>query len=109
MHQQIYQRLSQVARLGQYVTYSDIAPLANLDIGIQADRNEIGRLLGEISLFEHNQGHPLLSAVVIHRDNNMPGQGFFQLARQLNLHRGTDDLLFFIEELRRVHNHWRQP
>ncbi|MEW5980543.1 MAG: hypothetical protein AB1898_32560 [Acidobacteriota bacterium] len=108
MHQQIYERLLGVARAGGYVTYTDIAPMAGLDMGNQADRNEIGRLLGEISTHEHNQGRPLLSVVVIHRDNNMPGQGFFELARDLNVYHGRDDLLFFIEELRRVHEYWRQ-
>ncbi len=108
MHEQIYKRLVNVAQAGGYITYSDIAPLAGLDMTLQADRTEIGRILGEISTFEHNQGRPLLSVIVIHRDNNMPGEGFFQLARDLNRYQGADDLLFFIQELQRVHQHWRQ-
>lgn len=106
MHEQIYRTLIDVARSGRYTTYAEIAPLAGLDMPLQADRTEIGRILGEISTFEHSQGRPLLSAVVIHSDNNMPGEGFFRLARQLNLHTGTDDLQFFIQELRKVHEYW---
>lgn len=107
MNEAIYHRLIEVARSGGYLTYSDIAPLAGLDMGSQADRTEIGRLLGEISTFEHVQGRPLLSAIVIHRDNNIPGPGFFVLARELNLHHGTDDFLFFIREFQRVQDYWQ--
>ena len=109
MHEQIYQRLIAVARAQSVITYAEIAPMADLDMNNQADRTEIGRLLGEISAFEHQQGHPLLSVVVIHRDNNTPGQGFFSLARELNVYNGQDDFLFFIQELRRAHDFWRDP
>jgi len=49
----------------------------------------------------------MLSVVVVHKANNIPGQGFFTLARELGLYRGNDDLLFFTEELRKVHEFWR--
>lgn len=107
MHQAIYERLVAVARAEDVTTYTDISPLAGLDMDNPDHRDKIGQLLGEISTFEHNHGRPLLSAVVIHRGNNIPGQGFFTLARELGLHTGTDDLVFFIRELRRVHDHWR--
>jgi len=107
MHQILYERLIGVARSGNYVTYAEIAPLAGLDMGNPDDRTEIGRLLGEISTFEHQQGRPLLSAIVIHKDNNMPGQGFFNLARELHLYDGSNDLVFFIREFQRFHDHWR--
>ncbi len=107
MHEAIYQRLLNVARNQTVVTYGDIAPLANLDMAIQDDRIEIGRLLGDISIFEHQQQRPLLSAVVIHRVNNMPGHGFFNVARGLGLDTGKDEFLFFVGELRRVHDYWR--
>jgi len=81
MNEELHRRLVSVARLGRYVIYSEIAPLLGLDMSSPADRTEIGRLLGEVSVFEHQLGHPLLSAIVIHRDNNIPGPGFFQLAK----------------------------
>jgi len=107
MHQAIYEQLKSVAQQGNVTTYSDIAPLANLDMGNQADRNKIGEILGEISTFEHEHKRPLLSVIVIHRDNNMPGQGFFNLARELGIYKGSDDFLFFVNELRRVHDYWK--
>ena len=44
------------------------------------DRDQISLLLDEISRHEHARGNPLLSAVVIHMDDNIPGNGFFTLA-----------------------------
>jgi hypothetical protein len=107
MHQAIYEELKRVAQAGSYTTYSDIAPLARLNMDNQSDRNKMGEILGEISVYEHQQDRPLLSVVVIHRDDNMPGLGFFNLARELGVYKGKDDFEFFIAELRRVHDHWK--
>ena len=107
MHQQIYERLVLVARQQDVVTYTDIAPLAELSMDNEADRLRIGGILGEISSSEYRQDRPLLSAVVIHRDNNIPGLGFFTLARELGLYHGDNDFMFFAQELRRVHDYWR--
>ena len=108
MNTNILERLKSVARAQDVTAYSDIAPLAGLDMSSPDDRNRIAEILGEISRQEHAQGHPMLSAVVIHRDNNIPGQGFFTLARELGLYRGNNDLMFFVNELRRVHDYWKQ-
>jgi hypothetical protein len=51
---------------------------------------------------------PLLSAVVIYRQDNIPGNGFFQMAQNVGAYTGGDRYIFFIEELRRVHDYWRQ-
>ena len=107
MHDAIYEKLKQVARSGEITYYADIAPLAGLDMSNPDDRNKIRKILGEISTYEHQKGHPLLSAVVIHRDDNMPGDGFFTLARALGIQKKETDFIFFIEELRRVHDWWK--
>jgi hypothetical protein len=107
MNKTIHEKLKEIARTQDITTYSDIAPLAGLDMGSQDDRNRIAGILGEISRYEHTLGHPMLSVVVVHKANNIPGQGFFTLARELGLYRGNDDLLFFTEELRKVHEFWR--
>ena len=108
MHKEIYDKLKAVAKAGQVTHYSEVAPLAGLDMSLQEDRNRIATILDEISTFEHHKGHPLLSAVVIHKEDNMPGQGFFTLGRRLGLHKGEDNFLFFIQELRRVHDYWNK-
>ena len=103
MHQAMYEELKRAALRQTTVTYSEIAPLADLDMEDPSHRDEIGRLLGEISKHEHGMNRPLLSVLVIHRDNNMPGPGFFKLAKRLRLYDGRDDLKYFLDELKRVH------
>jgi len=113
MHQEIYERLQEVARRRNVVYYSEIAPLAGLDMSLECDRAEIGCLLGEISTCEHEHGRPLLSAVVVHKPDPQseeslgPGQGFFTLARELGLMAPDDDEDdFWQHELRRAYDHW---
>ena len=105
----VYEELKRVARAQGQVAYSEIAPLAQLDMESPADRNQLSDILGEISLFEHKNGRPLLSVVVLYRDDNMPGQGFFRLARELGVYAGKDDIAFFVRELKRVHAYWKAP
>lgn len=102
----IYERLKEVARAGETITYSEIAPMADLDMSSQADRTEIGRILGAISTREHEDGRPLLSAVVVLSNIGYPGKGFFTLAQELGIYDGSDDLAFFVQELARVHEYW---
>ncbi len=107
MNPQILEKIKAVARAQGATAYSDIAPLAGLDMSSPDDRNTLAEILCEISRQEHAQGRPMLSAVVIHRENNIPGQGFFTLARELGLYSGNNDLIFFGKELRRVHDFWK--
>ena len=107
MNKEIYKKLQEVAKSGNVTNYSDIAPLANLDMSNPDDRNKISVILDEISEKEHEEGRPLLSTVVIHKDNNMPGKGYFKMAKRIGLHTGNDDFMFYINELRKVHNYYK--
>ena len=106
MNQTLYERLLEVARAGEVTRYSDVAPLVGLDMARESDRGRMGELLDEISSFEFRNGRPLLSAVVIRSDINMPGAGFFVLATQTGLFEGGERLVFWAHELMRVHQHW---
>lgn len=109
VHQEIYKKLQEVARKQELITYSEIARLASLNMESQAERNRIGEILGEISMFEYDQGRPLLSAIVVHADDLTPGRGFFHLARQLGLLGGHDDrseTTFFVNEVKKVYRYW---
>lgn len=103
MYTDLYEKLKETARKGGIVHYSDIAPLVKLDMANPADRNEIGKILGDISLEEHEEGRPLLSVVVVSKSSGMPGQGFFDLAKELGLYDGKAHDKFFYQELRKVH------
>jgi hypothetical protein len=107
MNQLLYERLCDVARQEDIARYSEVAPIVGLDMANPEDRVCISKLLDDISRHEHRLGHPLLSAVVIHKEDNMPGNGFFVLAQELKLFRGGDRFGYFLQELRRVHEHWR--
>ena len=62
-------------------------------------------LLGEISAEEHAVGRPLLSAVVVRKDEALPipGPGFYRLAKELgSMSKGEDKVVFWKAEFRRV-------
>ena len=108
MNRAIHERLTRAARDQDLIFYEDIAPLADLDLELQRDRTELGRLLGDISTYEHEHGKPLLSAVVVFKDEShrMPGSGFFKLRSVLGLRPRQDDMAFWATELQRVYAVW---
>lgn len=108
LHRPIYEALKQIAQKQRTTTYSDIAPLAGLDMDSPADRDKIREILGKISTYEPHNGRPMLTAVVVHKQDNMPGDGFFELAQHLGLMgKGEDHLAFFARELTRVLQAWK--
>ena len=110
IHQAIYARLRDVAKNEQVVFYHQVAPLASLDMSLADDRNRIADILDEISSFEHAQGRPLLSVVVVQSETGRPGKGFYKLATRLRLYSGRSDLdemEFFISTVKRAYSTWR--
>ena len=102
----IYQAIKQVAKNEVTTYYSDIAPLVGLDMSYEPDRNIMSNILDKISKNEHENGKPLLSAVVILRDKNIPGDGFFGMAQEVGVYNGGDKDQFWASELWRVYNYW---
>ena len=105
MDGQIRDMLIEAAQQRRVLSYAEVGEVLNLDMDNPHHRREIGRILGEISTEEHNNGRPLLSAVVVHRENHRPGPGFFSLARELGIQGpDEDDETFYTNELNRVFN-----
>lgn len=104
----LYDKLRDVARKRGTVYYSEIAPIVGIDMDSPHFGTHVGRLLDDINHAEVAAQRPLLSAVVIRKDANIPGAGFFTCARNLMLYAGNDDLAYWLEELRRVHDYWSQ-
>ncbi len=100
----VYEEILRVARSRGITYYSDVAPKAGLNMDSPADRKHISRILGDISTTEHKGGRPLLSAVVILRERNIPGKGFFSLAQELGLYHGGNDVQYWTQELQRVYD-----
>lgn len=112
MDTDIYEELKRVAAAQTVTYYGQIAPMAALDMTRADHRKEMGQILCDISTHEHSQGRPMLSAVVVHAPGEtaggIPGLGFFELARELGVQGGEDNVTFFARELMRVHEAWRQ-
>lgn len=108
MNISLYEYLRDIAARRGSTTYALAGAVVNLDMTNQAHRNEISRLLDEISEFEHHENRPLLSACVIRNDLGRPGNGFFEMAQRIGLFliHGGDRDQFWINELRRVHDYW---
>lgn len=86
--------------------YGDLAPKLGLDMSRDADRAEIGRILGEVSKHEHANGRPLLSAIVVAKDGGTPGSGFFKLAKELGLFDLGDKDTYWMTEVERIYQYW---
>ncbi len=109
MNQAVYEALKQVARSGSVTHYGAIAPLAGVNLNTGRGRREMGCVLAEVCRSEAQQGHPLLGSVVVRKDSQMPGKGYFRGAQILGkFHGGSDEdrRAFWLQELKRVHAYW---
>ncbi len=77
----VYCELIRAARYQGVTTYQAIAELMGLPLKGSYMGKEIGKILGEISEDELNQGRPMLSAIAVGVSGS-PGPGFFSLARE---------------------------
>lgn len=80
----VFSELLRAARCRGTLTYQDIAHLIGLPLSGSYMGSEIGHLVGEISEDEHNNGRPMLSAIVV-SVRGKPGSGFFELAKLLGV------------------------
>ena len=100
-------QLTEVAAKRGMTTYGEIAAMIALDLTNPAERNRLAGILDDISRDESAAGRPLLSVVVVNSETQMPGGGFFTMAKsEGHLKPGQDRLEFFALELKRAHDHW---
>ena len=99
------QAMIAVAARRRVIAYSDlVVEIRSLDVEPQGD--PLAHLLGEISTAEHEAGRGMLTVVAVHKQGDqMPGPGFFQLARSLG-HDTKDREAFWIGELDKVYGAW---
>lgn len=107
----LYEKLVQLAKTKSLAAYSNVAPLIDLDMSKDQDRDEIARRLGDIVLYENENGRPMLTALIVHYGNdNNPGEGFFSAAEKIGLYKGSRDpinrLTFWSNQVTLVHNYW---
>jgi len=71
--------------------------------------SKVGPFLGEISAAEHKAGRPLLTAVIIHKGNKIPGDGFYKLCKYLGVAGARLSKKQCVAyELGRVHEYWKE-
>lgn len=104
--QTIYSEIVEVAKNRDCIYDSELASLASLSEYSSDDQGLIFIILDNISRFEYLSGRPLLTAVVIGKYTDMPGVGFFDLAKKLGEYDGNNHERYWHKELRRVHNYW---
>ena len=94
-----------VAARGSVIYYSRlVAEITSINLEPQSP--QLAHMLGEISTEEHEAGRGLLTVVVVHKSGDqMPGPGFFELARSLG-HDTDDRVGFWASELENVHREW---
>ncbi|WP_338593203.1 hypothetical protein V6669_09430 [Paenibacillus sp. Y5S-9] len=104
-----------VASNNEVCTYTDIARYLKLQFDLNEDpiSKSLAGLLGDISVDENKQGHPMLSVIVVNQETKIPGDGFFKLAKDLGLYEGLLNNIeqkdaFYISELKKVHSFWER-
>ena len=99
MHKAIYAKLKEVAQQKQLITYKELAAVVGLDWNKDYGKcRQIFSILRDICTSEVEQGHPMLSAVVVRQDTRIPGSGFFALALYLGRCQSGTDYSFWIPE-----------
>ena len=107
MNEDVYNRLVEVARSGGLISYSDLASEAGLNLKRKPDSEEFVRMLDAIADHELANGRPLLPALVVRGDTQMPSGGLLKYAKAKNLPNTEDEITFFATESRRVYAEWK--
>jgi hypothetical protein len=109
MNEELRTRLIEVALTkDKFLPYGDTAQILHIETDRLDHSRELADELDEISTYEHNQGRPLLSVLVVHQEYLRPGGGFFKMAKRVEKQRTTeDDDAFHMDELRRVRDYWQ--
>jgi len=108
MRQIIYDKLKEVARAQDSIYYQQVGNLVGLDMHDPGDRVVIAQLLDDINREEVTEyQRPMLSAVVVRKEDFIPGQGFFKCAQKLGRYTVGLELDFYCEELQRVYDAWQ--
>jgi hypothetical protein len=97
----------EAAREQQLITYGSLTRKIEA-IHFRPHDFNLFHLLAQISTAEHMSGRGMLTAVVVTAEEGVPGEGFYELAKDLGL--SVDEpLATWSAELQKVYNTWSQP
>lgn len=104
---ELIERLRDVARAGETITYEELGRNIGLEMETLAERTHLTHMLTEVARREHDAGRPLLTAVVV-SDKGTPGYEFYSVADEVGYNVGSYDVPFFEQELERVYEYWQR-
>ena len=113
MNQIVRMKLIELARKKRTITYQVLSDECRLGLVMRDSeyaRAEIGRILGEISAFEHSNNRPLLSSLVISKGDNYQGDGFYKLCDELgfgNWKKLKSDISFVFGQMNACFDFWK--
>lgn len=102
--QQVKDAIVARAKSRRLIYYSELAALITA-VPLEAHDVRLFQLLCDVSTEAHENGQPLLSALVVHKSDEQPGAGFYELADSLGF-TVRDKIAFWAEQVRQVHDHW---
>jgi len=97
---------------GDTLSYSEICDEMRLKgiIDLEPHGTPFAALLGQINVIEHDLGRPLISAVVVSKEERQPGVGFWNIAKELGIEVGESEnqrVAFWLDSLQECHRRWR--
>lgn len=104
--EQVRAWLISVAQRGGMTTYKETARNAPACDASEPPFTQLFPNLFEVSRSEHEQGRPLLTAIVVRKWDGEVGNGFYGMARDVGKHTGAGNRAFWLAEVERVHGHW---
>ena len=106
-------RLHKLARGKGMITYGDLANELNstgIIEDLEARSAALATLLAQVNVEDEEGGRPpLISSLVVHQDDGMPGKGFFGFARELGMSPGSSPEAqtdFWMKQVQRCHEYW---
>jgi hypothetical protein len=99
--------LQTCARQQKTINYDDAWVVARQYGSFQGPHDKrLWDLLGVVSGLEVEAGRGALSAVVVTKENNRPGHGFFELEKELGRY-AKDDETTWIAEIEALFSYWK--
>jgi hypothetical protein len=103
----LYERLVRAAKTGMPITYAEVGRLLELSLDYPPHRAEMMQLLGVITRHEAAKGRPMLTSVVLLKDEATPGKNFYRTGQELGLvQEGEDEISFAIRQMNETFAFW---
>ncbi len=98
--------LALTARRRGLITYADLTRnMVAIPFPSGAWSDSLFYLLGQVTVEEHEAGRPLLASVAVRKKESTPGKGFYDVANDLGVGDGTENIELWVKELAKAHSY----